>query len=354
MSEVTDLTLREGLSPRVGLVLGGGGAVGASYHAGALAALEHDLGWDPRGADVVVGTSAGALVGALLRVGLRSSDLAALAVGAPVHHADRSLVQRLIERPAFPPLRLRSFAGRPRVLSPRNIAGITRLWGRRGMAALASLSLALPEGEQVLLPHVSFVDDVLDAPWPTDPLLLCAVRRRDSRRAVFGPGAITAKLAEAIAASCAVPGYFKDVVIDGVSYVDGGVISATNADVLARHDVDLAIVISPMTGAGGRPSLSRSIRRFCRRTLDHEIRALERKGICTVVIEPGEDVLRYVSLDFMAETASVEIARHTFLETGSQIAASTELRRLRQRVHAGVSPAPVSPSADKWDGASTA
>ena len=70
------------------------------------------------------------------------------------------------------------------------------------------------------------------------------------------------------------------------------VISATNADVLARHDVDLAIVISPMTGASGRPSLARSIRRFCRRTLDHEIRALERKGIPTVVIEPGEDVLR--------------------------------------------------------------
>ena len=46
---------------RVGLVLGGGGRIGLAYHAGALAALEHDLGWDPRSADVIVGTSVGAV-----------------------------------------------------------------------------------------------------------------------------------------------------------------------------------------------------------------------------------------------------------------------------------------------------
>jgi len=69
--------------PRVGLVLGGGGAVGAAYHAGALAAIEQDLGWDARNAAVIVGTSAGSLVGALLRLGVPATDLAALTVGAP-------------------------------------------------------------------------------------------------------------------------------------------------------------------------------------------------------------------------------------------------------------------------------
>jgi NTE family protein len=48
---------------RVGLVLGGGGVVGVAYHAAALAAIERDLGWEPRPAEVVVGTSAGSLVG---------------------------------------------------------------------------------------------------------------------------------------------------------------------------------------------------------------------------------------------------------------------------------------------------
>ena len=108
------------INERIGLVLGGGGAVGAAYHAGALAALEHDLGWDPRRADFIVGTSAGALVGALLRLGLPSSDLAAVAVGAPVRQANRALVQRLVNRPAVPPLTVRSRLRRPRRLNPRS------------------------------------------------------------------------------------------------------------------------------------------------------------------------------------------------------------------------------------------
>ena len=75
---------------RVGLVLGGGGVVGLGYHAAALTALENDLGWDARRAEVIVGTSAGSLVGAFLRRGLRPIDLAALIVGAPAPDAPRS------------------------------------------------------------------------------------------------------------------------------------------------------------------------------------------------------------------------------------------------------------------------
>jgi len=59
-SAIMTATLR---APRVGLVLGAGGTVGAAYHAGALTALQHDLGWDARDAAVVVGTSAGSIVG---------------------------------------------------------------------------------------------------------------------------------------------------------------------------------------------------------------------------------------------------------------------------------------------------
>ena len=51
-----------------------------AYHAAALAAIEHDLDWDPNDADVVVGTSAGRSW-ALLRRGVPASDLAIIAVG---------------------------------------------------------------------------------------------------------------------------------------------------------------------------------------------------------------------------------------------------------------------------------
>jgi NTE family protein len=45
--------------PRVGLVLGAGGVVGGAFHSAVLAALQETTGWDPRTADVIVGTSAG-------------------------------------------------------------------------------------------------------------------------------------------------------------------------------------------------------------------------------------------------------------------------------------------------------
>ena len=68
--------------------------------------------------------------------------------------------------------------------------------------------------------------------WP-EGLRICTVRRSDGARVVFGrPGAPPARLAAAVLASCAIPGYFQPVDIGGTEYVDGGVHSATNADVL--------------------------------------------------------------------------------------------------------------------------
>src|SRR3954470_11006049 len=83
---------------RVGLVLGAGGLVGQAYQAGVLAALEHDLGWDPRTADIVVGSSAGSITATLLRLGVPASDLAAWAVEAPLS-VDGTLLAALGEEP---------------------------------------------------------------------------------------------------------------------------------------------------------------------------------------------------------------------------------------------------------------
>src|ERR1700694_2637563 len=54
-------------APSVGLVLGAGGVVGQAYQAGVLAALQREAGWDPRGASIIVGTSAGLGTGGALR-----------------------------------------------------------------------------------------------------------------------------------------------------------------------------------------------------------------------------------------------------------------------------------------------
>ena len=68
---------------RVGLVLGAGGPVGHAFHAGVLAALQ-DGGWDARDAAVIVGTSIGAITGALLRAGVSPEDLYARVTGRPM------------------------------------------------------------------------------------------------------------------------------------------------------------------------------------------------------------------------------------------------------------------------------
>jgi len=103
---------------RIGLVLGGGGVVGAAYHAGALTALEYDLGWDPRSADVIVGTSAGSVVGSLLRLGVAASDLAAHtvdAIGAATHPL---VTERRIPVTDLPSPSLGSLARWPRPAGP--------------------------------------------------------------------------------------------------------------------------------------------------------------------------------------------------------------------------------------------
>src|SRR3954471_24777105 len=79
---------------RVGLVLGAGGVVGQAYHAGVLAVLEHDFGFDARKVEVIVGTSAGSITGTLLRLGVSAEDLAAWTVKAPLsgeHHVMRHI-----------------------------------------------------------------------------------------------------------------------------------------------------------------------------------------------------------------------------------------------------------------------
>src|ERR1700680_3946790 len=61
--------------PRVGIVLGAGGVLGGAWMVGALAALNRVAGWDPREADCLVGTSAGAVFAALLAAGVSPARL---------------------------------------------------------------------------------------------------------------------------------------------------------------------------------------------------------------------------------------------------------------------------------------
>lgn len=298
-------------------MLGGGGVIGLAYHAASLAAIEHDLGWDPRTADVIVGTSAGSVAGALLRRGIPASDLSAMTVGAEPLGSPPGTAEAMRERPDFPPVRLGAFLGRPRLPNPGLVASwVRRPWRLDPFKALVSV---LPDGTLDLAEHTTAIDSLLGDAWPDDDLWLCTVRQDDLSRIVFGRDA-EASLARAVCASCAVPGYFRPVRIDDRAYVDGGVRSPTNADVLRKSELDLVIIVSPMSGRDlGLVGLGNVVRRRARRTVEDERRRLDRAGIPSVLIEPGAEVIAALGADFMSNANAHAIVTAAFLDTGQQL-----------------------------------
>ncbi|MDQ2754409.1 MAG: patatin-like phospholipase family protein [Actinomycetota bacterium] len=300
---------------RIGLVLGAGGMVGQAYHAGVLAALEADLGWDPRHADLIVGSSAGSITGTLLRLGVPASDLAAVAVQAPLSPAGSAILDRLGEASDLPAMSLRSLLHGWRAPS---LALLTRT-ARRPLAfrpSVAAMTL-LPAGQVDIAAKAAMLDDLVGESWP-EGLWICAARRRDGARTVFGrPGAPPASLAAAVAASCAIPGYFSPVTISGTEYFDGGVHSPTNLDVLRKEELDLVVVVSPMSAVKGRASGPGGLMRVsAHRRLADEMHKLRAAGTTVVRFEPGASSVHVMGLNAMDPQRADRVAKSAFVEAG--------------------------------------
>ena len=287
--------------PRIGVVLGAGGAVGHAFHAGVLAELADATGWDPRDAEVVVGTSAGSVVGALLRAGISARDLAARATGVPLSPEGARLAARA-GAPGPIPSRPRRSGGLPRMASPGTFvrAAFPRFpFVRPGALAAA----ALPAGQIPTELVAAGLRPLFTSGWPDADLWVCAVRLDTGRRIVFGneraPRSVD--VADAVAASCAIPAFFEPVEIGGVRYVDGGAHSPTNADLLAGRGLDLVVVISPMSVAGNRlrPSLDLPARRWARVYLGREAARVRRAGTPVLAFQPAAADLAVMGLNAM-------------------------------------------------------
>jgi NTE family protein len=274
--------------PRIGLVLGAGGLTGQAFHAGVLAGIQDATGWDARDADVVVGTSAGAAVGAYLRFGLSPPDLVAMLTDGEASPAGRALLDRLGPAGDWTAPTV------PRTWSPPHPRLLRRMvrtpWKVRPEALLG---VSVPTGRIEPESWTSALRPVTGPDWPERPLWICAVRMDDAHRVVFGrPGAPTTDVATAVGASAAIPGYFAPVTIHGRRYVDGGVHTPTNADILRRESLDLVIVSSPMSRSRGtslRPA--HAPRGHFRARLGQEVRRLRRAGIAVRTFQPADDDL---------------------------------------------------------------
>jgi NTE family protein len=200
-----------------------------------------------------------------------------------------------------------------------------RPWAIRPSVAAATL---LPRGRVDLMSMAAGLDELAGEGWP-DGLWLCVARRDDGGRVVFGrPGSPKATLLQAVAASCAIPGYFAPVDIAGTSYFDGGVHSPTSADVLRTEGVDIVVVVSPMSAARHLPVVDDPVRWTHHRRLMAEVRRLEAGGTTVVRFEPDARCVAAMGVNAMASDRSDRVVQQAFLETGRLTAKPAISRKL--------------------------
>ena len=270
----------------IALVLGAGGSVGHAFHAGVLTALAEVRGWDARRADVIVGTSAGSVVAVLLRAGMPPADVLARGSRQPLSAEGAAVVARAGLGPPRPrPPRPRPSGS---MASPARLARAARAPWAVTPGSLAAA--VLPAGQLATGDMAVPFDNLYGDSWPSATTWIVAVQLDTGRRVAFGrPGAPPARVGEAVRASCAIPAYFEPAVIDGERYVDGGVHSTTNADLVAGERPDLVLVSAPMSAARGtlrRLDPMTAVRRFAGLSLAREVTALRARGITVVTFQP--------------------------------------------------------------------
>ena len=226
---------------RRALVLGAGGEAGIAWEVGLLAGLA-ERGVDLTAADLVVGTSAGAGVAARINSG---AGLAAL-YEAQLAPADGEIVAK------FGPRAIARFvwAVAPARRNP------VRARVRLGRMAVRARTEPPAQRRAVVAARLGTHD------WPAGNLLITAVDADSGEFATFDAGS-GVDLVDAVGASCAVPGVWPPVTINGRRWIDGGMRSPANADLAAGYD--RVVVVAPITrGFKPLPSVSDQVMELAR------------------------------------------------------------------------------------------
>jgi NTE family protein len=249
------------------LVLGGGGPVGIAWESGLIAGLA-ESGIDLSGADFIVGTSAGSVVGAQIAMGRTPAALVEPFTGkgepAPPPNASMAtppdlslLVAKLME----------SYAGvRPNEEVCREIGAWalqTSVVSEEAFVASFGRTLGLPE----------------EGRWPERRFACTAVDAVDGKFVSWDKDS-GVPLVRAVASSCAVPGIASPISIKGRRYMDGGMRSATNADLAKGYDVVVVVSIS-----------SQAAPEVFRRPLERELAVLRDSGSRVEPIHPDAESL---------------------------------------------------------------
>lgn len=321
---------------RTALVLSGGGLVGGAWMIGALNAITAETGWDPGCADYVVGTSAGAMIAGLLASAVPPWLLRAYAEG-----------QQLDGLPEFgrggdrfgSDIRLHWSFPRPVLGSPGlALRSLREPWKYGPMGIVAWL----PHGVVSTEPLKAAIRTLVPSGWCSRPnVWIVAIDYHTGARVVFGrPAAPRADLADAVAASCAIPGFYFPVTIGGRRYIDGGLYSPANLDLVMSSDAELVVCLNPMSSphrgrwfeASG--SVASFVRGDNRVILDREIRSLERAGKRVLLVEPSAEDLRVMGFNYMSRRRAHEVVK-TAVRTTSAALRKAEVGNLLRELPSG-------------------
>lgn len=314
---------------RVGLVLGGGGITGASYEMAALMAIEMATGWDSNSADVVVGTSAGAFVGGILRSNC-------LELSSIVKREDNpgDVAARITEQ-LFKPTRRGSGVGR--WVKHGIVPGL-----RRPGVRLVLGSPGMYDSKAITGWTEQHVGDAAHS-WPDRPLLITSYQLESQQRVVFGgEDSPDVTLAQAVAASSAVPMIFSPFRIDGSNYVDGGVVSGTHADLVlgSPEPLDLVLILAPMAASEGRSRatpIESLLDRVGTTALDSEVAAIRAEWPHTdiVVMHPDPEVLEEMRPNPMKPERAVPSFIRTLSSMSTKLAHSSVWDKINRHLGAG-------------------
>ncbi len=311
---------------KVGLVLGAGGVLGSAWLIGGLQALATETGWDPGSADHMVGTSAGSMIAGLSAAGVPAWFMLAHSRGetegieasaGPIEDGRSTGAEYRLHRgvPALGPgswrLALASLA-RPYRYSPA-----------------AMLAGWIPQGLISAEPLKETIRRVAGDGWPPHPnLWIMACDYTTGRRVAFGrDDAPDASLADAAAASCAIPGFYRPVEIGGRRYIDGGVASTSNLDVLAGRGLDLVICMNPTSSLHAPQSRALGeraaavLRQASGRRLGNEAKRVRDSGTEVLLIQPSIQDLDAMGTNLMSSKRRGEVI---------EVAAETVGRHLRE------------------------
>ena len=311
---------------KVGLVLGAGGVMGGAWLTGGLHALAAETGWDPGSADHIVGTSAGAMMGALLAAGVPPWFMVAHSAGEsfeglrdangrPAEDADRA---------AGAVFRVHRGGGLPLGPGSWRLA-ISTLSNPTRHSPAALVSGWLPRGLISTEPLRDTIRRVVPSGWVDHPhLWVVACDYETGRRVAFGrDDAPRADLADAVAASCAIPAFYRPVAIAGRDYVDGGIYSTSNLDLVREEDLDLVICLNPTSSL--HPShawnplerVAAALRSASGRRLGSEARKLRERGVKVVLVQPLAEDLDTMGPNLMSTRRQhevIEVAMRTVAE----------------------------------------